>query len=320
VRNLNNVIDNGHYPVEQTKNSNLRHRPIAIGVQGLADVFSIMNYPYVSEGSRKLNKKIFETIYYYACQESMELSKKYGPYSSFEGSPMANGEFQFNMWGVNESSLLYDWKTLRDDIKAHGMRNSMLTALMPTASTSQIMGNTEAFEPITSNIFSRNTLAGSFTIINKVLTSRLIDEGLWTPEIKAKIVENKGSIREIKEIPENIRDLFKTVWEIHQKGMIEMAADRGPFLCHTQSMNIHFAKPTVAKMCSALTFGWKKGLKTGSYYTRTKPAGDAIAVTTGAGAGGGAGGSEEMKSGEVGKKTKKIMVCDSDDGICLMCQ
>ena len=314
TRNLNNVIDVSYYPLEQARNSNFRHRPIAIGVQGLADVFAMMDQPYDSQEARKLNKKIFETIYYHACSESMELAKKDGVYSSFANSPMSRGEFQFDLWKIDKSALTYDWDTLRESIKEFGMRNSMLTALMPTASTSQIMGNTESFEPITSNIFSRNTLAGSFTVINKTLTDRLISEGLWTSAIKEKIVSEKGRVQGISEIPEKIRNLFKTVWEISQKSVIEMAADRGPFICHTQSMNIHFKTPSVAKMCSALTLGWKLGLKTGSYYLRSRPGGDAIAITS-------APAQKSEKSEVEGKKLKKVIICDGGEhGICLMCQ
>lgn len=314
VRNLNNVIDHSYYSVPQTKRSNFNHRPIAVGVQGLADTFAVMGFPYGSAESRSLNKKIFETIYFFACSESMELAKKHGPYSSFEGSPISEGKFQFDMWPkFKKSELSYDWDGLREQIKVHGTRNSMLTSLMPTASTAQIMGNCESFEPITSNIFSRSTLAGSFTIINKTLTTELISQGLWGPNIKAKIIANKGSIQNISEIPYETRELFKTVWEIPQKGLIEMAADRGPFICHSQSMNIYFANPSVTKMTSALTLGWKLGLKTGSYYLRSRPGGDAIAITATSTEG-------QKEEGKVVVKDGKKYVCIPEDGVCIMCQ
>ncbi|GAB5366820.1 hypothetical protein AAMO2058_001176300 [Amorphochlora amoebiformis] len=277
-RNLNKVIDLNHYPVIEAKNSNMRHRPIGIGVQGLADAFIRMRMPFDSDAAKKLNIEIFETIYYGALLESCQLAKEDGPYSSYEGSPVSKGQFQFDMWGVKPTSR-FDWGALRADIKKHGIRNSLLLAPMPTASTSQILGNNECFEPYTSNIYIRRTLAGEFVVVNPWLLKDLIKLNLWTPLIKNKLIAANGSIQAIKEIPQNIRALYKTVWEVSQKRLVDMAADRGAYIDQSQSFNVHMTNINFGKLTSMHFYGWKKGLKTGMYYLRTKAAADAIKFT-----------------------------------------
>jgi ribonucleoside-diphosphate reductase alpha chain len=279
TRNLNFVIDKNFYPTEKTKRSNMRHRPIGIGVQGLADVFYALGYAYDSQEAKELNKEIFEAMYFGACTSSMELAKEHGAYETFQGSPASQGKLQFDLWGVNPSEK-YDWNSLKEEIKQHGMRNSLLIAPMPTASTSQIFGNTEAFEPVTSNIYKRQTLAGEFIVVNKYLVRDLQKLNLWNGVIRDKIISENGSVQNIPEIPANVKEVYKTVWEMSQKVIIDLAADRGPFICQSQSMNLYFAKPNFGAMNSALFYGWKKGLKTGSYYTRSRPAVDAVKVTT----------------------------------------
>lgn len=294
-KNLNKIIDRNFYPVDKAWRSNMRHRPIGIGVQGLSDTYMMLKMPYESDEAKELNKKIFETIYYYAMSMSMEISKKReenidnnnddykvnlnefekdlvkyrGAYSTFEGSPLSQGHFQFDMWGVTPT--MYDWDTLREQVKKYGTRNSLLLAPMPTASTSQIMGFTESFEIITSNIYKRKTLAGEFIIINKYLIKDLIDKGLWNKEMKDKILIREGSIQTIEEIPEDIRNLYKTAWEIKQKKYIDQAVDRGAFICQSQSMNIFVDDPTFNKLNNIHFYTWNNGLKTGMYYLRTKP-------------------------------------------------
>lgn len=274
VDNLNQIIDKNYYPVEETKTSNMRHRPLGIGVQGLADVFAQLRMPFDSEEAKKLNKEIFETMHYAALYASCEQSKEFGPYSTFQGSPLSQGLFQHNLWGMDDVDLTkrWDWQKLRDDIKEYGVRNSTLIALMPTASTSQIMGNNESFEAYTTNIYTRTTLAGDFVLVNKYLINDLIKLGLWNSDMKDKIIYHHGSIQAISEIPQDIRNLYKTVWEISQKVIIDQAADRGPFICQSQSMNLYFQNPTYAKISSALLYAWQRGLKTLSYYTRSKTA------------------------------------------------
>jgi ribonucleoside-diphosphate reductase alpha subunit len=270
VSNLNKIIDLNFYPVPETKLSNLKHRPLGIGVQGLADVFCMLRIPFESDEANKLNIEIFETLYYASCQASMEQSKIHGSYETFEGSPISQGLFQFDLWDVKPSGR-YNWDLLRNDIKKHGIRNSLLIALMPTASTSQIMGNNECFEPYTSNIYTRRTIAGDFIVVNKFLITDLVNLGLWDIDLKNKIIAENGSVQNIKEIPNNIKELYKTVWEIKQKTIIDMAADRAPFVCQTQSMNLFFEEPSHNVLTSALFHGWKRGLKTGCYYIRSRP-------------------------------------------------
>ena len=279
TRNLNKVIDVNYYPVEEARNSNMRHRPIGLGVQGLADAFIKMRMPFESEEARKLNKDIFETIYFAAMTASKDEAVVDGPYETFKGSPVSKGIFQFDMWGVTPDSGLWDWAELKKEVKKHGVRNSLLVAPMPTASTSQILGNNECFEPYTSNIYTRRTLSGEFIIVNKHLMRDLIKLDLWNDTMKNKLIAAKGSVQAIPEIPQEIKDLYKTVWEISQKAIIDMSADRGAYICQSQSLNIHIQDPNFGKMTSMHFYAWKKGLKTGMYYLRSRAATDAIQFT-----------------------------------------
>ncbi len=278
IRNLNKVIDVNYYPVPETKKSNSKLRPVGLGEQGLADVFAMMRLPFDSLEARELNKKIAEAMYYGAVYSSWELSCEEGPYEKFDGSPMSQGLFQFDLWNV-KPSLTYDWDDLRKKVMKDGIRNSLLIALMPTASTSQILGNNECFEPYTSNMYTRRTIAGDFIVINKHLVKDLMNLGLWNVEMKNKIISYNGSVQKIKEIPQNIRDLYKTVWEIKQKVLIDMSIDRSPFVCQTSSMNLFFEEPNVNLLTSAFTYAWKNGLKTGCYYIRSLPKVQAQQVT-----------------------------------------
>ncbi len=279
TKNLNKVIDVNYYPVKEAENSNMRHRPIGIGVQGLADTFIMLRMPFDSEEAKRLNEDIFETIYFASMSASKDLAIAEGPYESFKGSPVSKGIFQFDMWGVTPKSDRWDWNGLKKEVKKHGVRNSLLLAPMPTASTSQILGNNECFEPYTSNIYTRRTLSGEFIVVNKHLLKDLIKLGLWNDGMKNRLIEANGSIQNIPEIPQNIKDLYKTVWEISQKVIIEMAAHRGAYICQSQSMNIHIQDPNFGKMTSMHFYAWKLGLKTGMYYLRSKAATDAIKFT-----------------------------------------
>ncbi len=278
TKNLNKIIDRNYYPVAEARNSNMRHRPIGIGVQGLADAFILMRFPFDSPEAIKLNKEIHETIYYAAMTASKDLAIQDGPYETFEGSPVSKGIFQFDMWGVTPSNR-WEWDVLKEEVKKHGVRNSLLLAPMPTASTSQILGNNECFEPYTSNIYSRRVLSGEFAIVNKHLLKDLVKLGIWNDGLKNKIIIANGSVQNIPEIPENIKALYKTVWEISQKVIINMAADRGAYICQSQSMNLFVQDANFAKLSSMHFYGWKAGLKTGMYYLRTKAAADAIKFT-----------------------------------------
>lgn len=277
--NLNKVIDVNYYPTPETKNSNMKHRPIGIGIQGLADTFAIMGLEFGGEASKKLNDEIFETIYYAAMEASIDLAKKDGAYESYEGSPLSMGQFQFNLWGFTEDQLSgrWNWSALRKKLMKHGARNSLLLAPMPTASTAQIMGNNEAFEPFTSNIGTRRTLAGEFIVVNKHLVRDLAELDLWDDNMRNRIILEKGSIQNIEEIPVELRLTYKTVWEISQKTIIDMSADRGKFICQSQSLNLFFRDVNTAKLTSAHFHSWKRGLKTGMYYLRTEAANSAIA-------------------------------------------
>ena len=283
IKNLNRVIDINFYPTQETKTSNMRHRPVGLGVQGLSDVFALLRVPWESEQAAELNQLIFEHIYYAAVESSCEIAQTDGPYSTFEGSPMSQGLFQYDLWKVTprtaqeggsvfseEKDQTLPWASLKDRVKAHGVRNSLLVAPMPTASTSQIMGNTEAVEPLTSNIYSRRTLAGEFIVINKHLMADLKKLDLWNEMMKQQIIARNGSIQGIDIIPEGIQKLYKTAWEIKQKTLIDMAAARGAFICQSQSLNLFVADPNYAKLTSMHFYGWKKGLKTGQYYLRTR--------------------------------------------------
>lgn len=278
TKNLNKIIDNNYYPIQEARNSNMRHRPIGLGVQGLADAFILMRLPFDSEGARKLNRDIFETIYYAAMTASKDLAKENGAYESYEGSPISKGEFQFDLWGVSPTDR-WEWDVLKEEVAKYGVRNSLLLAPMPTASTSQILGNNECFEPYTSNIYTRRVLSGEFIVVNKHLLRDLTDLGLWNDELKNKLMAANGSVQNIDEVPANLKELYKTVWEIKQKAVIDMAADRGAYICQSQSLNLFIENPNFAKLTSMHFYAWKKGLKTGMYYLRTKAARDAIKFT-----------------------------------------
>tara|TARA_Y100000739_G_scaffold130733_2_gene112626 strand:+ start:1310 stop:3793 length:2484 start_codon:yes stop_codon:yes gene_type:complete len=281
TKNLNRVIDRNYYPVIEAQNSNFRHRPIGLGVQGLADAFIKLRMPFTSDDAKKLNQDIFETIYYAAVTASMEEAKEDGTYESYKGSPISEGKFQHNLWDVDEKDLsgLWDWNQLRKDVKKHGVRNSLLVAPMPTASTSQILGNNECFEPYTSNIYTRRVLSGEFIIVNKHLLEDLVSLGLWNEELKQEIMRANGSIQDIDIIPDDIKELYKTVWELSMKDIIDMAKHRGYFIDQSQSLNLFVEGATMAKLTSMHFYAWKSGLKTGMYYLRTKSAVDAIKFT-----------------------------------------
>ena len=268
TRNLNRVIDRNYYPVPEARRSNMRHRPIAIGVQGLADVFMMLGLPFDCPGARELNLDIFETIYHAALTESCAMAREEGPYETFQGSPASQGVLQFDMWGVKPTPR-WSWDDLRADIQKHGLRNSLLVGPMPTASTAQILGNNEAFEPYTTNLYLRRTLAGEFVMINKHLVADLQNIGMWNKDIKDQIIRDGGSVQGL-DIPQNLKDIYKTAWEMSQKVILDMAADRGSYICQSQSLNLFIENPTLAKLSSMHLYGWKKGLKTGMYYLRTR--------------------------------------------------
>jgi len=274
TRNLDTVIDRNYYPVKEAENSNFRHRPVGLGIQGLADAFIMLRLPFTSDEAKKLNQEIFETLYFAAVTSSMEIAKVKEPYSTFKGSPMSKGEFQYNMWGIQDDELSgrWDWKSLRNDVMEHGVRNSLLVAPMPTASTSQILGNNEAFEPYTSNIYTRRVLSGEFIVVNKHLLEDLVELGLWDNNMKEDIMRANGSIQHIAEIPQELKDLYKTVWEMSMKDIIDMARHRGYFIDQSQSLNLFMKDPDFGKLTSMHFYAWKSGLKTGMYYLRTKSA------------------------------------------------
>lgn len=279
TKNLNKVIDVNYYPVEEARKSNFRHRPIGLGVQGLADAFIMLRMPFDSPEAKGLNENIFETIYYAAMETSMELAKTQGTYETYEGCPASQGIFQFDMWNVTPKSNRYDWVSLKEKVKKYGLRNSLLVAPMPTASTSQILGNNECFEPYTSNIYTRRTLSGEFIIVNKHLMKDLIELGLWNDSMRNRLISTNGSVQSVPGIPQHIKDIYKTVWEISQKIIIDMAADRGAYICQSQSMNIFMQDPNFGKLTSMHFYAWKKGLKTGMYYLRSQAATSAIKFT-----------------------------------------
>ncbi|MBK8705571.1 MAG: ribonucleoside-diphosphate reductase subunit alpha [Saprospiraceae bacterium] len=337
TRNLNKVIDINYYPIEEARRSNMRHRPIGIGVQGLADAFILMRYAFDSPEARQLNRDIFEAIYFAALTESCELAIRDGAYETFPGSPSSKGELQFDLWGEQPSSR-WDWAGLKKRIVKHGLRNSLLVAPMPTASTSQIMGNNECFEPYTSNIYTRRTLSGEFIIVNKHLLKDLIGLGLWSDEMKHKLMAANGSVQHIDEIPPHIKELYKTVWEISQKVIIDLAADRGAFICQSQSMNLFVENANFGKLSSMHFYAWQRGLKTGMYYLRSKAAVDPIKFTVTQEAqqqaaqqkiAAGAGAPQAVavdSSSQPGTATASYMepmaegkVCSLDDPDCVMC-
>ncbi len=325
TRNLNRIIDINYYPIQEAANSNFRHRPIGIGVQGLADAFILMRMPFDSPDAKKLNQDIFETMYHAALTESNAQAIANGPYESFKGSPSSEGILQFDMWGIDPGTDRYDWPALKQEIKTTGLRNSLLLAPMPTASTSQILGNNECFEPYTSNIYTRRTLSGEYIVVNKHLLKDLTRLGLWSDELKQKLMAANGSVANIPEIPSDLKDLYKTVYEISQKVIIDQSADRGAFICQSQSLNLFVENPNFAKLSSMHFYGWQKGLKTGMYYLRSKAAVDPIKFTL----------SEEHQRVQSNDKEVNLLnvqadeqevmdlleegaVCSMEDG-CLMC-
>ncbi|WP_339923976.1 ribonucleoside-diphosphate reductase subunit alpha [uncultured Cyclobacterium sp.] len=279
TRNLNKVIDVNYYPVPEARKSNFRHRPVGLGIQGLADTFILLRMPFDSPEAKGLNEDIFETIYFASMETSMELAKVNGTYETYEGSPVSKGLFQFDMWGVTPKSGRWNWKELKEKVNKYGVRNSLLVAPMPTASTSQILGNNECFEPYTTNIYTRRTLSGEFVVVNKHLMKDLIRLGIWTDGMKNRLIAANGSIQNMPDIPQNLKDLYKTVWEISQKVIIDLAADRGAYVCQSQSMNLFLQEPNFGKLTSMHFYAWKKGLKTGIYYLRSKAASSAIQFT-----------------------------------------
>jgi ribonucleoside-diphosphate reductase alpha chain len=280
TRNLNKVIDRNYYPVIEGENSNKRHRPIGLGVQGLADAFIMLRLPFTSDEAKKLNQEIFETLYFAAVTASMEMAKEEGPYSTFQGSPISQGEFQYNMWGMKDEELSgrWDWASLRKEVMEHGVRNSLLVAPMPTASTSQILGNNEAFEPYTSNIYTRRVLSGEFIVVNKHLLFDLVERGLWNETLKQELMRNNGSVQDLN-IPQDLKELYKTVWEMSMKDIIDMSRQRGYFVDQSQSLNLFMQNANYSKLTSMHFYAWQSGLKTGMYYLRTKAAVDAIKFT-----------------------------------------
>merc|ERR1711971_742921 len=278
TKNLNKIIDVNFYPVIEARNSNMRHRPVGIGIQGLADAYIMMRFPFESEEVVLLNKQIFETIYYGALEASCEIAEQEGAYSTYEGSPVSKGQLQYDMWGVTPTGL-HDWAALKARIAKHGVRNSLLMAPMPTASTAQILGNNESVEACTSNIYTRRVLSGEFQVVNQHLLRDLTELDLWDDEMKNKLIAANGSIQGLEGIPDDIKSLYKTVWEISQKTVLKMAADRGAFIDQSQSLNVHIAEPNFAKLSSMHFYGWQSGLKTGMYYLRTKAAASAIQFT-----------------------------------------
>eukprot|EP00413_Alexandrium_margalefii_P017900 CAMPEP_0204530348 /NCGR_PEP_ID=MMETSP0661-20131031/10568_1 /ASSEMBLY_ACC=CAM_ASM_000606 /TAXON_ID=109239 /ORGANISM="Alexandrium margalefi, Strain AMGDE01CS-322" /LENGTH=812 /DNA_ID=CAMNT_0051536437 /DNA_START=53 /DNA_END=2491 /DNA_ORIENTATION=+ len=278
TRNLNKVIDRNYYPVEEARRSNMRHRPIGLGVQGLADAFMIMRLPFESEGAKSLNEDIFETIYFASCEASCELAEQLGPYETYAGSPASQGQLQFDLWGRTPKSGRWDWAGLREKVARHGLRNSLLVAPMPTASTAQILGNNESFEPYTQNLYVRRTLSGEFVTVNRHLLRDLIERGLWSEEVRTQLIAHNGSVQML-DLPSDLKELYKTVWEIKQRIVLDMAADRGAYIDQSQSLNIHMVDASTAKLSSMHFHGWQLGLKTGMYYLRTKAAADAIKFT-----------------------------------------
>merc|ERR1712118_38105 len=278
TKNLNKVIDRNHYPVEEARRSNMRNRPIGLGVQGLADTFLKMRLPFEGEAARRLNTDVFETLNFAACEASCELAERDGAYETYAGSPTSQGRLQFDLWGVTPSSGRWDWAGLKAQIARHGLRNSLLVAPMPTASTAQIIGNNESFEPYTQNLYVRRVLSGEFVQVNRHLLRDLIERGLWTDEMRMQLIAHNGSVQHV-DLPSELKELYKTVWEIKQRAVLDMAADRGAYIDQSQSLNIHMIDATTAKLSSMHFHGWQRGLKTGMYYLRTKAAADAIKFT-----------------------------------------
>jgi ribonucleoside-diphosphate reductase alpha chain len=303
AKNLDKLIDVNTYPTKEAKASNTRHRPIGIGVQGLADVFFIMDIPFDSADARKINRDIFETIYYHALIASTVEAERYGAYASFDGSPASRDILQPDMWGVKTSSM-WDWDLLRNRISCFGLRNSLSTALMPTASTSQILGNNECFEPITSNMHARAVKAGTFQVVNRHLVNKLISLGIWDDVMRNDIVAKTGSVQGIKRIPQHVQDVYKTAYELSQRVIIDMAADRGAFICQSQSMNLFVATPTKGKLTSMAFYAWRSGLKTGQYYLRARAAAAPTQITV---------------DKSIDDVTETLPLCKLNDPDCLSC-
>jgi ribonucleoside-diphosphate reductase alpha subunit len=318
TRNLNKVIDRNLYPLEEARNSNMRHRPIGIGIQGFADAALKLRLPFESPEARQLNKDIFETLYYGSVEASMELAKRDGPYESYPGSPASQGQLQFDLWGVTPKSGRWDWAALKAKIAEHGLRNSLLVAPMPTASTAQILGNTESFEPYTQNIYVRRVLAGEFVQVNRHLVSDLLERGLWNDDLKKQLIALNGSVQSL-DIPADLKELYKTVWEIKQKSVLEMAADRAPYICQSQSLNIHMTDCTTAKLSSMHFYGWKLGLKTGMYYLRTKAAADAIKFTVDVATANSKEGAKAPQVGAAGYPAGAVSAGTPEPEVCLTC-
>merc|ERR1739836_258490 len=278
TKNLNKVIDRNYYPIEETRRSNFRHRPIGLGVQGMADAFMMMRLPFESEAAKRLNEDIFETIYFAACEASCELAARDGPYETYAGSPASKGLLQFDLWNRKPKSGRWDWTGLKEKIAKHGLRNSLMVAPMPTASTAQILGNNESFEPYTQNLYVRRTLSGEFVQVNRHLLQDLIKRGLWTDDMRTQLIAHNGSVQQLA-LPADLKELYKTIWEIKKRIVLDMAADRGKYIDQSQSLNIHMVDATTAKLSSMHFHGWQLGLKTGMYYLRTKAAADAIKFT-----------------------------------------
>jgi ribonucleotide reductase alpha subunit len=310
TRNLNKIIDKNYYPVKEAQYSNQKHRPIGIGVQGLADCFIRLRYPFDSPEASILNKQIFETIYYAALVASNELAREEGPYTTFNDSPASTGILQYDMWGVVPSDR-WNWQELKTSISEHGLRNSLLVAPMPTASTAQIMGNNECIEPYTSNIYTRRVLSGDFPVINKHLYLDLIRLGIWSTALKNEIIAANGSVQTIARIPHDIKNLYKTAWEIRGKVLVDMSADRGAFICQSQSFNAFMTEVNYPKLTSFHFYGWKRGLKTGMYYLRTKAAADAIQFTVEKGDVGGDENGEDENGGQVCTRTDDCASCSA---------
>jgi ribonucleoside-diphosphate reductase subunit M1 len=322
TRNLNKIIDVNYYPVETARRSNMNHRPIGLGVQGLADTFILLGLSFESEEAKELNRQIFETLYFAALETSMELAKDLGPYSSYEGSPVSKGILQFDMWDGVQPSGLHDWDSLRADIAKHGVRNSLLVAPMPTASTSQILGNNECFEPYTSNIYTRRVLSGEFVVVNQHLLSDLTAMGLWNPALKNHMVAANGSVQGLP-IPDDLKKIYKTVWEVKQRTLVDMAADRGAYIDQSQSFNVHMSDANFGKLTSLHFHAWKKGLKTGMYYLRTRAAADAIKFTVDTAAlKENVGAGNKVQEQQTAEEEQKLaaMVCSLENKEdCLMC-
>merc|ERR1712157_68247 len=320
TKNLNKVIERNYYPVPQARNSNMKHRPIGLGVQGLADAFLLLRLAFESEAAKTLNEDIFETIYFAACEASCELAARDGPYDTFEGSPASKGQLQFDLWGKTPKSGRWDWTALKDQIAKHGLRNSLLVAPMPTASTAQILGNNESFEPYTQNLYVRRVLSGEFVQVNRHLLRDLISRKLWNEELKSQLIANNGSVQDL-DLPADIKELYKTVWEIKQRIVLDMAADRGAYIDQSQSLNIHMVDASTAKLSSMHFHGWQSGLKTGMYYLRTKAAADAIKFTVEVDKMRKASGenSAEEKESSTRSAIEKLKAAESSQAGCINC-